>query len=200
MFSNRSCSARRASIPSENAEARGLLGRVYKQLYINAVPRRPQSRPAFLSTGSICNARSTPIWGFTGRRRRGHLWHGINAAALGVRAVRDDVSLREAFDGPRPCPRDPRDDRGPGRSGRVGSWRPAAEAWLALGAADKALQWIARYVASRRPTHSSSRARSRQLKEIWGLTIDTMPGSLVLPLLQAQLLHAHGRARRPRRR
>jgi S1-C subfamily serine protease len=176
--------------PSENAEARGLLGRVYKQLYINAVLPDPDAARVPLHRLNLQRAVDTYLGVYRAAPAR-HLWHGINAAALTLRAVRDNVSLREAVDGAALAREilatiEARED--------PDAWDLAtgAEACLALDAPDKALQWIARYVVKPEADAFELASTLRQLKEIWGLTIDTMPGSLVLPLLQSQLLMRTG--------
>ena len=155
--------ARRAhgghSIPRENAEARGLLGRVYKQLYINAILVRPQAAARSPSPTQPATGGRLPIWRSTAPRRRDISGTASTPRPLRVRAVRDDVPLREAFDGAG-LARDilaaieARED--------PDAWDMAtgAEACLVLGEPDKALP-VDRPVrhASRKPTPSSSRAR-----------------------------------------
>jgi len=176
--------------PRENAEARGLLGRVYKQLYINAVLADPKAAAVPLHRLNLQRALDTYLGVYRAAPAR-HLWHGINAAALAGRAVRDGVPLREVFDD-RTLARDilatieARED--------PDAWDLAtgAEACLVLGEPDKALQWIARYVVKPEADAFELASTLRQLKEVWGLTIGTMPGSLLLPLLQSQLLQRTG--------
>jgi hypothetical protein len=68
----------------------------------------------------------------------------------------------------------------------------AAEACLVFGEHGKALQWIARYVMEEEADAFELASTLRQLKEVWGLGIDAMPGSVLLPLLQSQLLQRRG--------
>src|SRR5216684_2765045 len=72
--------------PGERAEAKGLLGRIYKQLYVNAGdPRNPRHqenlRKAVASYYEVYQ--SDP---------QCYLWHGINVVALIARAHRDNIS------------------------------------------------------------------------------------------------------------
>src|SRR6266545_371552 len=83
--------------PGENAEARGLLGRIYKQLYVNAVKNDPQ---AAAKRGARRNLQRA-VNAYSGAYRSApadHLWHGINTVALVLRAERDDVELEGAPD------------------------------------------------------------------------------------------------------
>ena len=105
--------------PWENAEARGLLGRVYKQLYINATLSDPHAVELSLHRLNLQRAVDCYLDAYRGAPAR-HLWHGINAAALAARAVRDNVALREAVDGPALGRAILATDRGPGRCRCVG--------------------------------------------------------------------------------
>ena len=76
----------------EKAEARGLFGRIYKQLYVNAndpVSPRQQAnlKTAFQFYHDVY--RGDP---------KAHLWHGINAVALLARAHADHVPIDDAID------------------------------------------------------------------------------------------------------
>ena len=67
-------------------EARGLLGRLHKQLYVNA--------PA--AAGNTANLQqAVEVYGEVFHKAARHTWHGINTASLLIRASRDGVSSRE---------------------------------------------------------------------------------------------------------
>jgi len=184
---------RTADDPAENAEARGLLGRIYKQLYVNAVNAggSPNLALSHLNLQRAVDAylsvyRSDPAT---------HLWHGINAAALAARAARDGVALNNGPD-PAAIARDilatlaAQEAKAP-----LYAWDLAtgAEAHLALGDATNALLWIARYVQDKKDVDAFEIASTlRQLTEVWGLTLDKPPGAILLPLLQSQLLDRRG--------
>jgi len=176
--------------PNENAEARGLLGRVYKQLYINVALFDPGA--VLLPLNRLNLQRAIDFYlGVYRTAPAEHLWHGINAAALAARAQRDHVPLREAVD----CKALGREILASVEARKEpDAWdlATAAEACLVLGDHDKALQWIARYVVKPEADAFELASSLRQLKEVWGLAIDAMPGSLLLPLLQSQLLQRRG--------
>ena len=176
--------------PNENAEARGLLGRVYKQLYINAALFDPGA--VLLPLNRLNLQRAIDFYlGVYRTAPAEHLWHGINAAALAARAQRDHVPLRETVD----CKALGREILASIEARKEpDAWdlATAAEACLVLGDHDKALQWIARYVVKPEADAFELASSLRQLKEVWGLAIDAMPGSLLLPLLQSQLLQRRG--------
>lgn len=192
-----SLTARTADDPEENAEARGLLGRVYKQLYVNAVHADPEAARLFLPRRNLERAVEAYLGVYRSDPAR-YLWHGINAVALAQRASRDGVPLPDALAGSLDSAAlaqavlDGLAARGP-REG-LSAWDLAtgAEASVALGETNAALLWIAQYVQCQDVDAFELASTMRQLTEVWGLTIETPPGSLLLPLLQSQLLKRRG--------
>jgi len=182
--------------PHENSEAWGLLGRAYKQHYVNANNKRsPGAREALRRAAEMYHVmyRANP---------KGHLWHGINAVALLWRARRDRVRLG--------LPGTPRAEslaaeilaeveRKDRRGGTVPVWdlATAAEACIALGrlAADgrrrreadafycEAQEWLERYVASEFADAFEVASTKRQLTEVWRLDPGSAPGRTLLALL-----------------
>jgi S1-C subfamily serine protease len=163
-------------------EARGLLGRAYKQLYVDA--RQPEmERNRELLRKSLEHYRSVCDDAVVSPN-----WHAINVVALLKRARRDGVEIEgswpsadniavailrpiESFDG------------------EPGVWdiATALEACVALGRVKDASRWAKKYAAS------SARAFElgstlRQLEEVWGLSTRDEMGAAVLPLLRDGLL------------
>src|SRR5262249_13150371 len=172
-----SLAERTASLdPREHAEARGLLGRVYKQLYVNAALADPHAAELSLHRLNLQRAIDAYIGVYRAEPAR-HLWHGITPAALAAGAGGEGVPLREALDGRRlaesilaavEVKEDP------------DAWdmATAAEACVAVGRVDDALQWVARYVVRPEADAFELASTLRQMKEVWGLTIEVPPGSL----------------------
>ncbi|HEX3528213.1 MAG TPA: tetratricopeptide repeat-containing protein, partial [Thermoanaerobaculia bacterium] len=184
---------RTADDPAENAEARGLLGRIYKQLYVNAVNAGGSPNLA-LNRLNIQRAVDAYLSVY-GSDPATHLWHGINAAALSARAARDGVALSQGPD-PAAIARDilaTLAARGK-KAAALNAWDLAtgAEAHLVLGDATNALLWLARYVQEKDADAFEIASTLRQLTEVWGLTIDKAPGMILLPLLQSNLLQRRG--------
>jgi S1-C subfamily serine protease len=182
-----------ANDPDENAEARGLCGRLYKQLYVNAVNPDPRATAVALNRRNLQRAMDAYLGVYRSAPAE-HLWHGINAAALAARAARDGIPLK---DGPDPV----------SLAGEIldtlarrkqlkplDAWDLAtgAEASLTRGEIDAALLWVAQYVQQAAADAFEIGSTLRQLEEVWGLTIATAPGSLLLPLLQSALLSRRG--------
>ncbi len=179
--------------PKEYAEARGLFGRVYKQLYVNETNADPQAKGLRLSQLNLQRA----VNAYDEVYQSGpadHIWHGINTVSLVFRARKDGVKL------------DPEPDAAAiareiltlietrQQQGTIDYWdmATAAEASVALGDFNKALLWIAAYVQQDNADAFELSSTERQLREVWGLTIDKPPGSLLLPLLQSQILQRKG--------
>ena len=177
---------------SQVAEAHGLLGRIYKQRYVNAnAPRNLYARAHFeralaeyLQTYRLDPSR--------------HYWHGVNVVALLQRARADGISIQNAPD--------------PGAMARAiletlrdGSASPdpfalatRLEVFLALGdhraAEDAALEYSRHQDADAFEVGSTL----RQLEEVWRLRDDEPPGATILPLLRAAKLRGeHGAVQGP---
>jgi len=84
----------------ENGEARGLLGRAYKQMYIAARAGAPEQRRRHMKEAV------SSYYDVYRDSREEKLWHGINASALLARAARDGTSLAGAdlYTTTFPCP------------------------------------------------------------------------------------------------
>jgi len=185
--------ARTADDPAENAEARGLLGRAYKQLYVDALARDPAAAALRLSRLTLQRAVDAyhGVWLEAPSER---LWHGINTVALVFRARRDGVPLEPEPDAEAIARAVLASVRSRRERGTIAHWdmATAAEACVALGDAVQALTWTGEYVLQPQADAFELSSTERQLREVWGLAIDASPGSLLLPLLQAHILARSG--------
>lgn len=180
------------SNPAEQAEVLGLLGRAYKQLYVESQGKTARA------ADHLATAIDYYLQVYSGDAL--NVWHGINAAALLARASREEVAL-PGLDRPR--------DRAATIAAAVleeveSRWTDgvatmwdsgtAAEACIALDRIEDAAQWMERYV--REPVGDAFEFGStrRQLVEIWQLSADTDPGKLLLPILDSALLAKDGSA------
>jgi tetratricopeptide (TPR) repeat protein len=171
----------------ENGEARGLLGRAYKQMYVAAEGGPVARRKRFLERAI---AQYRDVYDESGLR-----WHGINAAALLERARRDGIAL-DGIDDPGGAARELAQEilttiEGLGDGADMWDRGTALEACVALGRTEEALEWLDDYL------HASDEAFSvgstlRQLREVWALDPQIDPGAHLLPVLQAELLHREG--------
>lgn len=164
--------------PVEGPEVRGLIGRAYKQLYVN------QGGEANLQH-AITSYRSD--WE---ARKGDYRWHGINLAALIARGKRDEVDIRttESSEHIATTLLEDIEDKG-----ATGAWdyATAMEASVALGNLDSALKWGKEYL--RHPGADAFEIGStlRQLREVWQLE-QTALGQTLLPVLEYALLQKEG--------
>jgi tetratricopeptide (TPR) repeat protein len=166
---------------AEVLDAYGLLGRIQKQVYVNEAVRGRHKAEMLRS------AVQQYLTAFD--QDAGHPnYHGINAAALLVRAERDKV-------GSLPLER-ARQIAGEVRERLIGQfpdqtdyWELAtiAEASLVLGDLDQAELWFHRAAWSDDANPFGLASTLRQLREVWQLDPATGQGSRILPPLDARL-------------
>lgn len=163
-------------------EAKGLEGRGYKQLYIRS------GNPTFLKQAIACY---TTIYEADPEH---NLWHGINLVALLYRAERDGINIEDYLN-----PEDVAESiiyvieqKYEDQAVNVWDFATAAEACIALNRIEDALQWLSGF--TRMPDINAFELSStlRQLEEVWQLTTDSEAGSLILPVLRAELLKKEG--------
>lgn len=179
----------------QNAEARGLLGRMYKQLYINA--REPGVARNRRWLEQSAQAYFTPYKDDP----KEHAWHGINIVAVADRSQRDRVVLRVPGI---PLPLTLAEEiltriELQDAVSSVQTWdiATAIEASLALGRSGDALRWARQYVEQKDCDAFESASTLRQLEEVWQLP---RPGSAenvrseeaILALLRATVLSREG--------
>lgn len=158
----------------ERFEAEGLLGRAYKQLYVQN-GRREDAELAFKAYNDVF------------KDHPAESWHGINAVAL--RHREKDLPLAE--DAPRRILDDMRAKIDVIESGGW-TYATAGEAALALGDYAEARRLYEAYAAF--PWNDAFEIASslRQLLEVWRLTDTEPPGKDILPLLRGALLKREG--------
>jgi Trypsin-like peptidase domain/MAP3K TRAFs-binding domain len=163
----------------EQAVARGLLGRAYKQMYLSAGPAAPKRRRLFLER-ALAQYRDV----YRESRRR---WHGINTVALLVRAGRDGIDLQGEHDPRAEAQATAREilDAIDGLGDEATTWDYgiAVEACLALDESDAALRRLNSYLAVEESAFELA-STLRQLTEVWGLDAATP----LVSVLKAALL------------
>jgi len=176
-----------ASAPvAERIEARGGVGRCYKQLFVLTMD--PQRRADHLR-------RALDAYLAAYQENRERLWHGINGVALLARADRDGIDVaghEQAGNLARELAADilatvdtlPEPD----------AWAKviASEALIALGRHDEAVQRGNAFVRADDAGAFKIASFLRQLLEIWELHTAEPPGDTLLPLLRSELLHYRG--------
>ena len=174
------------SVPgTERIEARGGVGRCYKQLFLDTTA--PGRRVQFLN-------RAIESYLAAYEEDSSRIWHGVNAAALLVLADREHLPAGDH----RPV------DVAQGIAAGIVSTveaMPAPDAWAAasvsealivLDRAVDAARWGNLFVMA--PDVSGFKIASylRQLLQIWQLDTMAAPGDTLLPMLRSALLRSRG--------
>lgn len=173
--------------PEEHAEALGLLGRAYKQVYVRAEGSR-----LGLGRQALRSALEAYHKAFQLDRAR-WLWHGVNVLALLCRAERDEARI-DLGEQPEQLARELLGTVGAKLGPAAWECATAAEAAVALKDWDAAERWLARYVADPEVDAFALGGTLRQLTEVWGLVPGaSRPGQLVAVLSAALLRETDGR-------
>ena len=176
----------------ENAEARGLLGRAYKQMYVDGhgEAQRRGSETLRLAIRNYHDVyRKSPS---------DYLWHGVNALALVRRAERDGVQLRglpaAAALGEKILELAHKLHARTKAGDPDACWNSAAafEAALGVERPDEVRLWLERYLSSEGLTAFELASTRRQLVEVWQLDAGVGIGKEVLPLVETKLLQSRG--------
>jgi hypothetical protein len=178
----------RAGTGRERSEVTGLLGRVYKQRFVQAV--------AGGATGE--EELRAAVRAYTEVFDLDPAWHGANVVALAARAKRDGLAagtdsaetwaqrlLDRLLERARPA-------------WSAWDYASAGEAYLALGLDDKVAECFAQYWNMANADAFSLAGTERQLREIWQIAPgdpDELRSSLLLHLEARQLTAAKGGAR-----
>jgi trypsin-like peptidase/tetratricopeptide repeat protein len=174
----------------DNREARGLLGRIYKQVYVNNNdPVSPANRSnlehALKEYLEVYRRNPLRSW-----------WQGINAVALLARAKRDGFPIpgSPAADELAKEILEAIEEEEQNRNEPLQPWDMATkiEAYVALGDVAQAAVTARTYV-----DHSESDAFEifstlRQFEEVWQLKESEPPGNLLLPVLRSGHLEKSG--------
>src|SRR3954469_22487598 len=167
----------------ERVEARGGIGRCYKEMFLACTEqdRRRRFLSRSLEVYLAAYTEDTDVY----------TWHGINAVALLARAAREGIELppgspeaaKLADDILRTV------DSAPVRD----TWTEvtACEAAIALGRYDEAVERAEAFIETK-PNGFTVAAFHRQLQKVWQLNTSNSPGNELLPVLRAALLRYSG--------
>lgn len=170
-------------VRTEELEARGLTGRIYKQLYVNN-----QDPTSVANRANLERALNEYLFVYrldTGK----YLWHGINVVAITARARRDELPLPGLPD-ERALAREilavlNQRETDQGRPLNAWDTATAMEAHLALNDTDEATVAAYRFADSEDVDAFEIASALRQLTEVWQLTDCETPGKTLLPILRA---------------
>jgi hypothetical protein len=169
--------------PAEGPEIRGLIGRAYKQLFVE--DSDAESLRAAISA-----------YRFDWERRQGdHRWHGINLVSLLLRAKRDDISVENGLDAAEIAHQIHDDIE---EQGATGIWDYATSMEVAIAQQDERaiLTSAKKYIQHPDADAFELASTLRQLKEVWSLE-GTDIGNKLLPVLEYAVLQREGGAVHP---
>jgi hypothetical protein len=175
---------------AEEHEGRGLIGRIYKQNYVNSKnSKSPRNR------SHLERAVSEYLYAYR-LQPTDNLWHGINVVALAERARRDGYRLGGLPD-PKVLAREIAgvlSKREKNTLGGLSTWdlATAMEAHLALADTKRTLELALAYTESPGADAFEVNSTLRQMVEVWQLTESKLPGSRLLPILRAALAGKQG--------
>ena len=174
----KSMSTKLAEDPVEGPEIRGLIGRGYKQRFINE-GHTEDLRAAISAYSSDWE-----------QRRGNYRWQGINLVALLSRAKRDDISVDTVFD-PSQIAQQIIDDVD--QQGGTGAWDYAVAMEAAVEQQDEvaALTFAKKYIQHPDADAFELASTLRQFKEVWRLE-GTDLGNKLLPVLECAVLQREG--------
>jgi hypothetical protein len=166
---------------SEWAELRGLLGRTFKQLYVEN-PNQPENLRKAIQY----------YYGVYKTQPAAYLWHGINTVACLARAERDNITPPDEV-APMPAIASDIESTLKGIAD-LQYWNRATaiEVAVALGKTSDAFYHAFHYTNDQNVDAFEIMSLLRQLREIWQLTTGAEPGKLLLPLLESALLKRQG--------
>jgi V8-like Glu-specific endopeptidase/pimeloyl-ACP methyl ester carboxylesterase len=168
---------------NEELEAKGLLGRIEKQRYVNQMLAGAKGKP-----GQLRKAIDAYLDAYEGDAGK-PFWHGINAAALLELGARKKVRHDRSADAQRIAHAIAKRLQQEFVDDKAGFWElaTAGEACLALGAVDAAELWYRRAIDVPDVEPFALASSVRQLKEVWGLNAGEGVGRRLLPPLETAL-------------
>lgn len=172
----------------ELTEARGLMGRARKQMYMDAASDK---RPGTALRERLQEA----VFNYAGEYAKKHknIWHGINAVALLERAKRDKISLPKTLPDAVKTAKAVLKQIKSKKETNLWDYATAGEASLALKDYPQALGWILKYTQDNKSADAFEYASTlRQFEEVWKLDDSKKEHAQILHLLRAALLQQEG--------
>lgn len=174
---------------AEYAEARGLIGRARKQIYMNAAAdKQPESmtcKNLFLAISAYSEVYE---------ESKQHTWHGINAVALLERAKTDKIEIdKNLFPNTKKIAKEILKQISSKKKPDLWDNATAGEACLALNDYPQSLDWIQRYTQHSPYADAFEYASTlRQFETVWKLDETNKDQAQVLHLLREALLRQEG--------
>ena len=183
----------------EYDEARGLRGRILKQMYIDTM-KRPYRTMAKTQRAHEALRRAVRYYfEVYNEEPVKHYWHGINVVACMARAKRDNVPIQDTLIPWSTIAQSILNQmktlwlsdkkKNPYH---MWAWGTAMEACVALGRTEEAHAWLERYIQAELADAFELTSTYRQLTEVWQLDVRDDPAGTLLPPLKGALLDKTG--------
>jgi hypothetical protein len=169
----------------ERTDARGILGRAWKQAYVNGEHITPQRGKVLLETA--VTSYYTPYV-----ENPANYYHGINAVACLARAKHDKLLLSGNFPDWIELARTIRNDIDAAEYLPYWDYATAMEASWALRDQQAALKWLDKYLAHPETSAFAVASTLRQLIEVWKVSPGDDEGGALIHVLQSALLKKQG--------
>jgi hypothetical protein len=177
----------------ELGEVLGLLGRAYKQLYVDARPTAAEPRQHDFDCAREFYRRA-----FT-ERLGDYLWHGVNYIALLTHAerIRQGDPVAYSHEAIKHAEMIASAIEVKERSSLLQPWDLAnrVECMLAIGDNRRAIEAAKTYLDVPGINAFNAQSTRRQLIQLWMLNEHDLPGRLILPMITARLAQLGGSAR-----
>ncbi len=170
----------------EMDEATGLLGRSYKQIYVEMPDKA--SAAAAMALGRAIDAYRTPY-----EANRNNTWHGVNLVALLAQVRKLGFQTGDGLD-PRAIAREVVDTLNGRSAAERDAWHflTLAEAYLGLGQWDDVELAIGSYINSSADRAFLCASALRQLREVWNAEETDERGREIAAVLRARILELEG--------
>jgi len=173
---------------AELAETRGLIGRAYKQIYIDAYMEK---QPAPRLCWSLEQAISAYAEVYEEKKK--HIWHGVNTVALLERAKYDKIDMGKALPDSKKIAQKILKAIQSKKKTDLWDYATASEACLALKDYTQSFKWIYKYTQENPGADAFEYASTlRQFEEVWRLDEGNKEHAQILHLLREAILRKEG--------
>lgn len=172
--------------PLEHSQAIGLLGRAYKQIFLD---HQADIDRQFVRTSLQNSLRCYGIGLKIAQTPEDYIWHGVNVAALAKRSAQLGIDVVPRIDWRATARSVEETIIGLEKANKSSPWNciNAGEACLALDESARAVEWFNKYAKGSNAAEYALHSLVRQLQFVWGLEADNTPVGKVLAMLQARL-------------
>ncbi len=173
---------------AELAETRGLIGRAFKQSYIDA---SISGKPGNILSQTLKQSISAYLSVYN--KNKDNIWHGVNIMALLERAKLDKIPLAKSSPQAKTIATNILEHIKSKTKPDMWDFSSACEACLALKDYPQALEWVLKYTQKNPYADAFEYASTlRQFEEVWKLDESHIEQAKILHVLKAALLAQEG--------